>query len=309
MFGDAMMVGATAHNMIKEQERITARQKEQDAQKKLESDTHIAGMKADTEGKLQKTQQDAELFPQTKAKLELDLANAKTDGERKRAEAFIKAFEANPENLAKKFKLDQDIGRANINQSNAAAGASGAAARASNANTGNIEARTTGQLLENDAMAIIADPKSTPAQIKAAKLTMRKGQEDPTTGTSATLVNLIKQANPTWTEEQVAQKALDMTGTSKTNDIQAALKIKENSDAFDKATNTAADAVIAQYMQGKAGGATPAPAAPTKGGKSGAASASSAPAGPIQIKDAAGFNALPSGTVFLDPNGVKRTKP
>jgi hypothetical protein len=254
-----MMVGATAHNMIKEQERITARQKEQDAQKKLESDTLIEGRKADTAGKLQDTQQKADAFPQTQAKIAEEIKNLRTQGRTDEANALIAEWKANPGRLAEKWNLDLSATKANINQSNAAAGASGAAARASNANTGNIEARTTGQLLENDAMAIIADPKSTPAQVKAAKLTMRKGQEDATTGTTDSMVRLIKQANPTWTDEQVAQKAIDISTTSKSSDITAAAKILENPDLYDAATLKAAQSVMGTYMQGKAGGATPAP--------------------------------------------------
>jgi hypothetical protein len=49
------------------------------------------------------------------------------------------------------------------------------------------------------------------------------------------------------------------------------------------------------------GPAAPAPAAPAPG-------APAATGGPIQIKDAAGYNALPPGTHYIDPSGQPRVK-
>jgi hypothetical protein len=135
--------------------------------------------------------------------LELDVDNAVTDGQKKRAEAAMKEFEADPKRMAEKFNLDRAATRANINQSNAAAGASGAAARASNALTGSRE---------EDAKMRGWARNGTPEQQASARryFTADDQNTNAQADKEARTKALIKEANPDWTDQQVSARALEM---------------------------------------------------------------------------------------------------
>ena len=121
-FGKALSGGQMYLQMMnKNQQDYDLKAKEQASQQE-----HRA---ASTAGIAQETQQKAELFPQTKAKLDQDLANARTDQEIKRAKLAIEQFNSSPENMATNLKLDQDRTRAQTGASRAAAGNSSASAK------------------------------------------------------------------------------------------------------------------------------------------------------------------------------------
>ena len=228
-----------------------------DAQKAAESQSLVKSRDTQTARAQQQIDQSTTEFPQTMRKLTLDIDNAATDGERKRAEAAMKQFESDPKRMAEKFNLDRDVSRANINQSNAAAGASGASARASNALT---DSRVTDNKLRTEML----DPKTTEA--RKAQIREMYQVDDKSGGAakqkSAEIEALIKRVNPDWTDQQVAQEALGMVDPSglKGQKFQA-LKI-----LIDNATNdTERDQYLVQLkalaspQRGAAG--APAPAA------------------------------------------------
>jgi len=223
-----------------------------------ESQSLIKSRDTQTAATQQQIDQRAQEFPQTLRKLQLDIDNATTDGERKRAEAAMKVFEADPKRMAEKFDLDRAATRANINQSNAAAGASSASARASNALT---EERTFG----NKGRAAALDPNTTPEELeryrRGFQLDDKSGQLAVSKQKSAEIEALIKRVNPDWTDQQVAQEALTMIDPSglKGQKFQALKILIDNASDSEKP-------VLLEQLRGmtvgqKKADAAPAPAA------------------------------------------------
>lgn len=198
LVGRSIMAGNTAKQFLDQNAVEDTRRAEEHAVQQDFRKTQTAAAK-------QTMEQKAQEFPQTMRKLQIDIDNAATDGEKKRAEAAMKTFEADPKRMAEKFDLDREATRANITQSRAAAGASSASARASNALT---DERVLGTSVKRE----LLDPKTTPerkAQIRAmytADDSATNQQVDKEARTKA----LIKEANPDWTDQQVSARALEM---------------------------------------------------------------------------------------------------
>lgn len=104
-------------------------QQEEHAAKLAQMGAQTEGTRVRTAQTEQEISQKAELFPETKEKLTQDLANAKTTGEIRAAEAKMKLFEADPERMARRLKLDEDRVQAQISASNASAANSAAHTR------------------------------------------------------------------------------------------------------------------------------------------------------------------------------------
>lgn len=187
--------------------------------------------KTQTAAAKQTMEQKAAEFPQTMRKLQIDIDNAATDGEKKKAEAAMKVFESDPKRMAEKFDLDREATRANITQSRAAAGASSASARANNALT---DERTLGTSVKRE----LLDPKTTPerkAQIRAmytADDAATNQQADKEARTKA----LIKEANPDWTDQQVSARALEMIDPTnmKGQEFQTLRELLRNAETDDE---------------------------------------------------------------------------
>ena len=248
MIGEAMMAGATAHNMLSWNEK-------QDAQKAKEFELKSKGENARIAGMEQETRQKAELFPNTKKKLELDLQNAQTDGERKKAEARIKEFEADPARMAEREGLETQRIQAQTTASNASAGASSAAAESSRATTS--DKKRSAEMKE---WAV----SGTDEQKKQARdyFTVDDPAARATTVKQDQIRTLIKEANPQMTDQEVATATLEHMGTQKGERIIALKSIIDNGD--DTARAAALEEMQGIVMKNKKGAApAAAPAAGT----------------------------------------------
>lgn len=250
MLGEAMMAGATAHNMLSWNEQEQERKQQELGMRQRESSARVGQME-------QETSQKAELFPNTKKKLEQDLANAATDAERKKAEARMKAFEADPERMAKREGLENSRISAQTNASNASAGASSAAAESSRAGTTDKK-----KAAEMRQWAV----SGTPEQKQQARDYFAV-DDQASAGTQAKenqIKTLIKQANPEMTDQEVAAATLEHMGTQKGERIIALKSIIDNGS--DEKRAAALEEMQGIVLKGKKPAATSA-AAPAGQGK------------------------------------------
>jgi hypothetical protein len=216
MIGEAMMAGATAHNMLSWNEKQNELKQQELDMRQRESGARVGQLE-------QETRQKAELFPNTKRKLEQDLANAQTDAEKKKAEVRIKEFEADPERMAKREGLENQRIADQSLASRASAGASSASARAS-------DALTSDRTLTTSLKKELLDPKTTPERKK--QIQEMHQADDPTaratTAKQDQLRTLIKEANPGMTDQEVAAATLEHMGTQKGERIIALKSIIDN---------------------------------------------------------------------------------
>jgi hypothetical protein len=251
MIGEAMMAGATAHNMLSYNEKQNALKQQELDMRKAESGARVNQLTQDT-------QQKAELFPNTKRKLEQDLANAQTDAEKKKAEARIKEFEADPERMAKREGLENSRISAQTNASNASAGASSAAAESSRAGTSDKK-----EAAKMRQWAV----SGTPEQKQQARDYFAV-DDQASAGTQAKenqLKSLIKQANPAMTDQQVSAATLEHMGTQKGERIIALKSIIDNGTDEDRAA--AMEEMKTIVLKGKKPAAASSTATPAGQGK------------------------------------------
>lgn len=281
MIGDAMMAGATAHNMLKFNEAENARKDAEFGLKKEEAGVRMDGTRANTAQTLQETSQKAELFPQTKQKVAEELRKLRLEGRKAEADALAAEFKSDPKRLAQGWNLDVAGKQANINQSNAAAGAN-------NALTADRELSTS---LKKE----LLDPKTTPERKKQIQ---EMHQADDPASRSVTAkqdadMKLVRMANPGWTEQQVAQEVVQMGTTAKANYLALAQKIVENADgAYTPEQVADARAYGAGQVSAQAKrvtGATPA-AKPTAGTR-------------VKVATAAEWEKLTPGTPYETADG------
>lgn len=259
MIGDAMMAGAAAHNMLKYNEGENARKDTELGLKVQESGARVAQANATTASMQQATQQSAAQFPNMQAKLAQEVKNLRTQGKTAEAEALIK--EAKAGNIKTELDLANAAQRANISQSNAAAGASAAQARYA-------DQGTQGRILENDARLTLVDRNATPEDQEGATRVLNNGKSDKTVVRSQqnALKELIKEANPDWTPAQVAQEALNMGQTAKTNYLNVAQKVIDNPDGYSADVVAAAKQVVSGSLQDQAKRGQPGKGAAPAGG-------------------------------------------
>lgn len=167
MLGDAMMAGAAAHNMLKYNEGENARKDTELGLKVQESGARVAQANATTAATTQATQQSAAQFPNVQAKLAQEVKNLRVQGKTAEAQALIQ--EARAGNIQTELDLENASKRANINQSNAAAGASAAQSRFT-------EQRTQGQIVENDARLTLMDRNATETDKEGAGRALGHGR-------------------------------------------------------------------------------------------------------------------------------------
>lgn len=265
LLGDAMMAGAAAHNMLRYNEQDNARKDAEFSLKKNESEARVASSQATTAETLQRTAQSAETFPETKKKLVLEIQRLKSEGRSAEAKALAEEFRADPERLAESWKLDVASKQANINQSNAAAGASASSARANDALTENRK-------LENTNTKTLTDPNATEEQKEAARLGLNKGKTDRQTGKDqvAMYTKLIQDANPGMTSQQVAAEVQKLLTTAKTDDVRTAERVLLDPSSYDPATVASARLVVATRLKTAASPTKGAPAEPAQAPAAGA---------------------------------------
>lgn len=259
MIGDAMMAGAAAHNMLKYNEGENARKDTELGLKVQESGARVAQANATTAATQQATQQSAAQFPNMQAKLAQEVKNLRTQGKTAEANSLIQ--EAKAGNIKTELDLENASRRANINQSNAAAGASAAQARYA-------DQGTQGRILENEARLTLVDRNATPEDQEGATRVLNNGKSDKTVVRSQqnALKELIKEANPDWTPAQVAQEALNMGQTAKTNYLNVAQKVIDNPDGYSADVVAAAKQVVSGSLQDQARRGQPGKGAAPAGG-------------------------------------------
>jgi hypothetical protein len=174
MMGDAAMIGMTAHNMAQANARTN---KIQDDRISREVETHDAQMEAsqaNTAATKQQTEQRAELFPETKAKLAQEVLNLRSQGRLNDAQALIAEFKSDPKRLSQMWDLDIADKRASTNAHNASAANSNAQAGFNSERTAAAKALNA----EGDSNAVLHGNRGATAvteeRIKALEKTLRK---------------------------------------------------------------------------------------------------------------------------------------
>lgn len=239
LIGDAMLAGATAHNMLTYNEQEGARKDQELAMKQAESGARVAASQANTAATQQETSQKAETFPDMKVKLQTEIKNLKANGRSAEAKALADEYRAG--NIKTEVDLENSLKRAQI-------GAQGASAAANSA-----LARTRTQ--EGDAQAMLLDPNATEQQVEVGTRVLNKGKTDAKANKDQVKMfsDLVKAENPDWTPQQVAGEVRNIMTSGKVNYMQAAQKVLENASEYDPATVEAARAVVGGGLQKKAG--------------------------------------------------------
>lgn len=134
--GAALGSGQEYLRMLNEKKAASQRQAVLDQAKLSESAAQVEASKAGTARTKQQTDQAAELFPQTKAKLEQEIKSAVTTEELKAAQLKKALFETDPERLARHEGLDIERTKAQTEQARAGAARSWAGADSERADAG-----------------------------------------------------------------------------------------------------------------------------------------------------------------------------
>jgi hypothetical protein len=222
-------------------------QKDAEAERlRLESESRIGLQGAQTDESRQRASESA-------AKTPLELRNLTRTGEKldlelKHAQEDYDAIAAIDPKGAKRAKAKLDEAQAKVAEHRARANQANAAA-------GESSARATGVGQVNDARKILADPNSTPAQRSQAQVVV-SGGKDPTTAKKDHLdmvSKYYKQANPTATDQEAAQFALDNETGAKGDLIKAAIALTESTNKLDQEEGLT---ILRQVAKKRAGGAS-----------------------------------------------------
>lgn len=258
------------------------------ARQAAESASKLKAQETQTAAAQQQIDQRAQEFPETMRKLTIDIDNARTDGERKKAEAAMKTFESDPKRMAEKFDLDRAATRANINQSNAAAGASGASARASNALTSE---RQTNLQMRNWAANGTDEQKAQARQFFTVDDQGTNAAKDK----NAFLATQMK--NLGWDDQQIAQRLLDINDpTNAKGDTLRSLIFLANEEMDPTKKTEILGKIKTLSDAGLAKGSAPASAAP-------AASAT-----PNMAAWEKARNSVAVGKTYVGPDGATYTR-
>jgi len=225
----------------------------EDTRKAAESASQIEARGAQTAQTAQETSQKAELFPQTKAKLAQDLANATTDAARKKAELRIKEFEADPTRMADLLDLDKKAKKAQIDSSSASAGLHGAQA---------------GKLAEDTKMRKWATTGTDAEKAQArAYFTVDDQATNATKDKNTFLEGQMKKLG--WTDTQIAQRLLDINDptNAKGDALRGLIYLaNEEMDPVRKADYVARIDTLTKNASGKNTPGAPAAATPSAAG-------------------------------------------
>ena len=167
--------------------------------------------------------------------------------------ALITEYKADPKRLAQAWNLDMAKDQAQINASNSSAAASSALAK--------------GRSFELEQEKVLADPKATADAVEAAARMFQKGKTDKSAANASveTQKKLVREANPTWTEQQIAEDVLTRSASAKTDNLRYAMKVLEDPMNYSEATVASAKSILDNHLttaaKGKGGakGGTEAP--------------------------------------------------
>lgn len=248
-FGDAAMLGLTAHNMMKENIRNQGIQEQELAMRQAESGAKVGHLQAQT-GYLgaqqaeaeQKTAQEKELFPETKKKVAAEIRRLSAAGDVASAQALREQYRSDPKRLAQEWNLDMGRIQAATNASNAAAGASSAHAE-------NTRQRTKAgeKLLEEGDLETVYTGHQATSGARGAQAKL------------AELKTYLQAAYPEMTEQELAQEMLKIQTDKKGGRTEALVKLQDSEDKAIRQWATEQLAAEAGYGKGPKGG-KPAPA-------------------------------------------------
>lgn len=290
--GDAVMIGSATHNMMKENELANARAEEEMRRRNALADAQIGQTLANTESTQLETSQKRQSFPETQKKAALEIKRLEAEGKRTEAMAIREAFRSDPKRLAEEWSLDIAKDRASVNASNASAASS----------MSNVEfnkERTKGAKAENSAFDVLNNPLADERAVEASARALNKGKTDKTGNKASTDAQkqLIRDAHPDWTDQQVAEEALARGGTSKTDPVTLARKVLETPEEFPPEDVANARLIVGQTLantvsrKGKAGGVNP------------AATSAPAAATPAKVTTLPPLNTRVIGQVYPTPMG------
>lgn len=241
MISDAMMAGATAHNMLTHNEQQQQQQDKEFALKKEQAQVNMDNTRATTAQTQQNTEFKAQLQPEELKKAKLEIARLKSDGDIAAARALGEAVKNDPELVRRQINDTHSQSMASINASNASAASSYASA-------GNLNETTRSK--KKDAQMKEWAVSGTPEQKKQARDYFTV--DDPASRSNAVkqgqVEDLIRRANPDLTDNQVAQQALDLSTSQKGERIIALKALIDNGDDTQR---TAALAELNSIVLGK----------------------------------------------------------
>ena len=221
MVGDAMMAGATAHNMLKFNESQKAQRDQEFGLKKEQAQVSMDNTRASTAQTQQNTDFKAQLQPDELAKAKELVLKYKQENQLDKLKMVGEGIRNDPETVRKLIAADLNAKNASANASNASAGASSAHAEATRYGT------TTKQ---KDAEMRDWAANGTPEQKKQARDYFTA--DDPTAraaaGKQGQVEDLIKRANPGYTDEQVAASALELQSSQKGERLMALKALVDN---------------------------------------------------------------------------------
>ena len=258
--GDAVMIGSATHNMMKENELANARADEEMRRRNALADAQIGQLQANTESTQLETSQKKQSFPETQKKAALEIKKLTAEGKRAEAMALKEEYNSNPARLAEAWNLDVAKDKAQINASNASAGASASSAEFN-------RERTKGAKAENSAFDVLNNPLADDRAVEASARALNKGKTDKAGAKASAdmLKQTIREAHPDWTEQQVAEEALARGGTSKTDPVTLARKVLETPEEYPPEDVANARTIVGQTLAStvnrKAGGKPTAPVA------------------------------------------------
>lgn len=260
LFGDAVMIGSATHNMMKENEYANARADEEMRRRNALAEAQMGQLQANTESTQLETSQKKQSFPETQKKVALEIKKLTAEGKRAEAMALKEEYNSNPARLAEAWNLDVAKDKAQINASNASAGASASSAEFN-------RERTKGAKAENSAFDVLNNPLADDRAVEASARALNKGKTDKAGAKASAdmLKQTIREAHPDWTEQQVAEEALARGGTSKTDPVTLARKVLETPEEYPPEDVANARAIVGQTLAStvnrKAGGKPTAPVA------------------------------------------------
>ena len=247
--GDALVVGASTHNFLKENERQAGLDAVEAQRRNALADAQIGQAQATTAGMVQKTAQSAAEFPGLQEKAALEMKKMRTEGDLEGAKLVAYKIKNSPEQLAEELGLAKRKTLADIGQSNAAAGASAASAGANNARRKQIQQET-------EAERILADPLSNTNRVEGATRMLNKGGA-PKTGASASkdrlasLYTIMKTANPDATEQDAAKQILAIETGAKGEQSRIAMSILGDPASYTPETVEAARQTLAEGLRSR----------------------------------------------------------
>jgi hypothetical protein len=236
-----------------------------------ESQSLIKSRDTQTASTQQQIDQRAQEFPQTLRKLQLDIDNATTDGQRKRAEAKMKEFESDPARMAENLRLDQNVRKGQ------------AASAFASANSANA---TAAEKKEATKMRQWAQSGTEEQQAAARRYF---AVDDPTSNAMNNKNEFLatQMKNLGWDDKQIAQRLLEINDpTNAKGDVLNGLIFLANDETDPTTKQGYMDkirVIVESGMTKNAGGAKPAGAASVAPPAAGTALPAGVPEGSVYV--------------------------